>query len=125
VAPLIEALSPSLRDYDPPMGPKSLDIPELPVELRGQPGNPRDMSAAVADLAQQGPLPIFGKLHWEADEYMERNQWRTRLHASRKKQSSLKSASRAKGTALPAQARAHEIEPAELNTMVRARAAEL
>ncbi|GAA1382219.1 hypothetical protein GCM10009613_09640 [Pseudonocardia kongjuensis] len=61
--------------YMPRTGPRSLQIPELPEAWKGEPGVPRDRTAAEADIAAHGRPPTFFKLHHEAFALNLRQKW--------------------------------------------------
>lgn len=64
------------QEIDPPLGPRSIEIPELPEEWKGEPGIPRDREAEVEAYRKRGPLPTFLKLHHEAEDFYQRHTWR-------------------------------------------------
>ena len=58
-----------------PVGPRSLDIPELPDDLKTSPGVLRDRSAEEQSFRTRGPLPVFLALHHEAYSWYQRKTW--------------------------------------------------
>jgi epoxyqueuosine reductase len=63
---------------EPPLGPRSLAIPDLPAELRTAPGIPRD--AAAEDTAfEERPLQRWTQVHAEATEFILRHSWFSRM----------------------------------------------
>lgn len=64
------------RPIEPPLGPRSIEIPELPEGWQGEPGTPRDHAAEEKAYRTRGPLPTFLKLHHEAEDFYQRHTWR-------------------------------------------------
>jgi ferredoxin len=64
------------RPIDPHLGPRSIEIPELPEEWKGEPGIPRDRALEEDAYKKRGPLPTFLKLHHEAEDFYQRHSWR-------------------------------------------------
>jgi epoxyqueuosine reductase len=63
---------------EPPLGPRSLTIPDLPPRLRTSPGIPRDPAAEEAAF-QDGPIQRWTQLHTEATEFILHHSWFTRM----------------------------------------------
>lgn len=68
---------PHLRSK-PPIGPRSLAIPELPEQLRTSPGIPREPLAEAAAFAA-APLQIWTSVHAEAAAFIRHHSWTTRI----------------------------------------------
>jgi epoxyqueuosine reductase len=63
---------------EPPLGARSLQIPELPEQLRTTPGIPRDPMAEESAFAD-GPLQQWSTLHDDALEFIFHHSWPNRL----------------------------------------------
>jgi ferredoxin len=63
-----------LLDAEPPLGPRSLDIPTVPNELKTVPGIKRD-SQAEQKAFTDSPLPLWVRMHPRYVELVERLNW--------------------------------------------------
>jgi epoxyqueuosine reductase len=112
------------HQFLPHEGPRSLDIPELPPELRGSAGIARDPEAATAKIEADGQDAFFMKVHFEAFAYLRRHQWRLLLDLTRWGQRAQKAI-----VDLPYRRSeitvSEDLDPSRLTAMVKDRAAEI
>jgi epoxyqueuosine reductase len=112
-----------MRRIAPPMGARSLEIPSLPQELRGDPGIVRDRGEQARLVRSEGRLPLFLTLHHEADAFFRRHQWRIDLLMGRRLDAAFASAENAPRR--KAGARIRVSDPADVTKLVRERASDL
>jgi epoxyqueuosine reductase len=108
---------------EPPRGPRSLDIPDLPENLKTAPGVPRDRRLELESFNNVGPLQYWPKVHHEAIRYLRRQQWLLNLVTYQKR--ARVDALLEKTPARKAGIERADVDPVDLTRRMKARAAEI
>ena len=108
---------------EPPRGPRSLAIPELPESLKTTPGIPRDRQLELESFNDIGPLQYWPKVHHEAIGYLRRQQWLLNLLTYQKR--ARVDAMLERATTRVAHVQPVDLDPVELTRRMKLRAAEV